>query len=46
MDDLSSRVDNLEGVDVYDLDSRLSEVESRVEQACSTLALNLDTFGC
>jgi hypothetical protein len=51
--DLDSRVANLEGVDPYDLDSRLSEVESRVsdvesrvDEACSTLAFDLDTFGC
>lgn len=46
VEDIGSRVDNLEGVDVYDLESRVSDLESRVEEACSTLSYDLDTFGC
>ena len=53
VDDLNSRVDdiedsvhNLEGVDVYEVEQRLTDVESRVDEACSTLSLDLDTFGC
>jgi hypothetical protein len=43
---LSARVENLEGVDVYDVESRLSEVESRVDEACDQLAFDLNTLGC
>ena len=46
IDDLSSRVDNLEGVDVYDLDSRLSEVESDLSSVCNTLDFDLDLYVC
>jgi hypothetical protein len=37
-DDLSSRIDNLEGVDVYDLDSRLSDLDSRLSDLDSRLS--------
>jgi hypothetical protein len=34
-------VDSLEGVDIYEPEGRLSDVESRVDDACSTLAFDL-----
>jgi hypothetical protein len=46
IDDLDARVANLEGIDPYELDNRLSDVERRVDEACTTLAFDLDTFGC
>jgi hypothetical protein len=46
VEDLEARVDNLEGVDIYDVEQRLSDAETRVDEACSTLSLDLDTYGC
>jgi len=45
-DDLYERVADLESIDPYDLESRLSTAESRIDEACNTLSLDLDTFGC
>lgn len=46
VDELASRVDNLEGIDPYTLDSRLSDVEGRIDSACSTLTFELIASGC
>jgi hypothetical protein len=45
-DDLDGRLAELESIDLYDLESRLSAAESRVDEACSTLSFDLDTYGC
>jgi len=45
-EDVDGRLTEIESIDLYDVESRLSDTESRVEEACSTLSLDLDTYGC
>lgn len=45
-DDLEGRVAELESINLFDLENRLSAAESRIDEACSTLSFDLDTYGC
>jgi len=46
VEEAEGRLAELENVDTSDLDSRLSELESKVDDACSTLSFELNTSGC
>jgi hypothetical protein len=46
VEDVDSRVVELENFDPYELDSRVSEVESDVQDLCDTLDSELDLYTC
>jgi hypothetical protein len=45
-DRMAKPVRDLEGIHPYDLDSRLSDVESDVDNICSTLDFALNLYTC